>query len=259
MTMNLIPGQQIAGHPAIKVRELMRRMRAYQGVTAKFIANVLKIEGENQTQAVVSELMNLGYIEKIDLKDDRIWFTRTELGVSLSLASAAKRITRKTAEGAIAEFMKRVRWLNYNKKYLFKVTAVVVYGSYLTSSKSLGDVDIAVELTWRDPDQKKYHELVWAHINAARQKGRQFANLTEEVIWPQTEVFLFLRNRKRSLSIQTLVNLKELAREEAAAIPRASWRSTCYRGAARAIGKGVINVPCGWLIISMWPLIPSLK
>jgi hypothetical protein len=214
MTMNLTPGQQIAGHPATKVRELMRRMRPYQGVTSKFIANVLKIEGEDQTQAVVSELMNLGYIENIDLRDDRIWFTRTELGVSLSLASGGKRITRKTAERTVAEFMKRVRWLNHDNKYLFKVTAVVVYGSYLTSTESLGDVDIAVELTWREPDQKKYHELIWAHINKARRKGRHFANLTDEVVWPQTEVLLFLRNRKRSLSIQTLVHLKELAREK---------------------------------------------
>jgi hypothetical protein len=214
MTMNLKPGQRIAGCPAMEVRWLMRRMRPYQGVTAKFIANVLKIEGEDQTQAVVTELMNLGYIEKIDLKDDRIWFTPTELGVSLSLASAAKRITRKTAEKTIAEFMKRVRWLNHNRKYLFKVTAIVVYGSYLTSTESLGDVDIAVELTWREPDQKKYHELIWAHINAARRKGRRFANLTDEVVWPQTEVLLFLKNRKRSLSIHTLVHLKELAREK---------------------------------------------
>jgi predicted nucleotidyltransferase len=204
----------IAGFPATEVRWLMRRMRPYQGVTSKFIANVLKIEGEDQTQAVVSALTSLGYIERIDLKDDRIWFTPTDLGVSLSLASAAKRITRKTAERSIAEFMKRVHWLNHNRKYLFKVTAVVVYGSYLTSTESLGDVDIAVELTWREPDQKKYHELIWAHISAARRKGRHFANLTDEVVWPQTEVLLYLRNRKRSLSIHTIADLKELAREK---------------------------------------------
>jgi hypothetical protein len=214
MTMNLTPGQMIAGFPAMEIRWLMRRMRPYQGVTAEFIANVMKIEGEDQTQAVVSDLMNLGYIERIDLQDDRIWFTPTDLGVSLSLASAAKRITRKTAEKAVAGFMKRVQWLNHNRKYLFKVTGVVVYGSYLTSAESLGDVDIAVELTWREPDQKKYHELIWAHINAARRKGRHFANLTDEVVWPQTEVLLYLKNRKRSLSIQTLMQLKELAREK---------------------------------------------
>jgi hypothetical protein len=211
MTMNLTPGQQIAGYPAMKVRWLMRRMRPFEGVTAKFIARVLKIEKEDQTQAVVSQLMNLGFIENVDLKDDRVWFTPTALGISLFLASAAKRITRKTAQKAVNDLIKRVRWVNHNKKYLYKVTAVVVYGSFLTSTESLGDVDIAVELTWREPDKKRYHELVWAHINAARRKGRQFANLTDESNWPQTEILLFLKNRKRSLSIQSLFALGELA------------------------------------------------
>lgn len=198
----------------MQIRWLMRRMRPYQGVAAKFIANVLKIKPEDQTQAVISQLMNLGYIENVNLKDDRVWFTPTGLGISLSLASAAKRITRQTAEKAVAGLLKRVRWVNHNKKYLFKVTAVVVYGSFLTAAERLGDVDIAVELTWREPNKKRYHELVWAHINAARRKGRHFANLTDEITWPETEVLLFLKNRKRSLSIQTLVQLKELAREK---------------------------------------------
>jgi hypothetical protein len=213
MTMNLKPGHTIAGYPAQEVRRLMRRMRPYEGVTAKFIANVLKVE-DDQVQRVISQLSELGYIQNVDLKNDLTWFTPTDLGISLSLASAAKRITRKAAEGALAEFMKRVHQVNRARKYLYKITAVVVYGSFLTDNEYLGDVDIAIELTWREPDQNKHHKLIWDKINAARRMGRHFANLTDEVVWPQTEVLLFLKNRKRSLSIQTLVQLKELAREK---------------------------------------------
>src|SRR5215471_6391824 len=125
MTMNLKPGQRIAGYPAKEVRWLMRRMRPFEGVTEKFIGDVLKVE-EEQVQAVISQLSELGYIEKVDLKkfdpkDDRTWYAPTDRGISLALASAAKRITRETAEEAISEFMKRVHLVNRASNYLYKV------------------------------------------------------------------------------------------------------------------------------------------
>lgn len=213
MTMNLSPGQMIAGCPAMEIRSLMRRMRPYAGVTPKFVANVLKISDE-QTEAVITQLVELGFMERVDLKDDRTWFTPTNLGISLSLASAAKRITRETAQATVAEFMRRVHLVNKRKKYFYSITAVLVYGSFLTENESLGDVDFAIELTPREPDQDKRFKLIRAKINIARSKGRRFANLTDEVSWPQTEVRLFLKNRKRSVSIHMLGELQDLGREK---------------------------------------------
>jgi len=211
--MNLRPGEQIAGYPAMQIRWLMRRMRPYRGVTAKFITDVLKI-GDDQVEPVISQLIKLGYIQSVDLKDDRIWFTPTSLGVSLSLASAAKRITRKTAERTVTEFMNRVNVANAREDFLFWITSVVVYGSYLTDSERLGDVDFGIELTWREADEKKHHTLIWDRVHAARSGGRHFANITDEVSWCQEEILLLLKSRKRSISIHHLVELKELAREK---------------------------------------------
>jgi hypothetical protein len=53
-------------------------------------------------------------------------------GISLALASSAKRITRKTAERVIDEFMRRVERVNRDRRYYYRITAVVVYSSYLT-------------------------------------------------------------------------------------------------------------------------------
>jgi len=211
--MSLTPGQQIAGYPAMEIRWLMRRMRPYRGVTAKFIADVLKV-GVDQVEPIVSQLIKLGYIQSVDLRDDRIWFTPTDLGISLSLASAAKRITRKTAERTVTEFMNRVDIANARGDFLFWITSVVVYGSYLTDRESLGDVDFAVELTWREADEKKHHKLIWDRVHAARNAGRHFGNITEEVSWCQEEILLLLKSRKRSVSIHLLDELKELAREK---------------------------------------------
>jgi hypothetical protein len=110
--------------------------------------------------------------------------------------------------------MRRVHLVNKRRKYFYWITAVLVYGSFLTENESLGDVDFAIELTPREPDQDKRFKLIRSKINDARRKGRRFANLTDEVMWPQTEVLLLLKNRKRSVSIHSLVELKELAREK---------------------------------------------
>src|SRR6185312_6088496 len=187
MTMTLTPGQQIAGYPAMQIRWLMRRMRPHRGVTATFIADVLKV-GDKQVQSVILQLIKLGYIQGVDLKDDRTWFTPTELGIKLSLASAAKRITRKTADRTVTEFMSRVNLANAREDFLFWITSVVVYGSYLTDIERLGDVDFGIELTWREPDENKHHTLIWDRVHIARSAGRQFANITEEVSWCQEEI-----------------------------------------------------------------------
>ena len=57
----------------------------------------------------------------------------------------ARPITRKTAQSALAQFMERLRALNANAEYLYRVESALLFGSMLTETERLGDVDIAVK------------------------------------------------------------------------------------------------------------------
>jgi hypothetical protein len=78
MTMNLKPGQRIAGFPAIEVRHLLRRIRPFDRVTSKFVADALKIS-DDASEALVSRLVSLGFTQRVEPKqvepddDDRDW------------------------------------------------------------------------------------------------------------------------------------------------------------------------------------------
>jgi predicted nucleotidyltransferase len=70
----------------------------------------------------------------------------------LGAASAAKPITRQTAERALDDFLARVVLVNRRAYYLAKVTKVVVFGSFLRPDiERLGDVDVAVESSVEAP------------------------------------------------------------------------------------------------------------
>ena len=121
---------------------------------------------------------------------------------------AARPLIRSTAERKLSEFMERVRQVNITGRFAFRVRKVVVFGSYLTDSPRLGDIDIAVELVAREEDCQKQRALEDAHISYARSKARRFRNILAEVYWPRDEVGLFLKSRARAISLHTTEDAK---------------------------------------------------
>jgi len=71
----------------------------------------------------------------------------TQLARSFGSQTAARPITRQTADHVLSQLLERVNQVNSNEYFLAKVTKVVVLGSYLrTDADRLSDLDIAVEL-----------------------------------------------------------------------------------------------------------------
>src|SRR5207245_2421833 len=116
-------------------------------------------------------------------------------------ASAAQPLRRDTAERKVAEFLARVRRINEDDHYLYRVKKVLVFGSYLTAAERMNDIDVAIELIhrWRDLDkQRALHD---ARVREAVRNGRRFGNISEEVSWPEKEVLLALKARSRAISL----------------------------------------------------------
>jgi uncharacterized DUF497 family protein len=83
---------------------------------------------------------------------------------------------------------------------LARFERAIVFGSYLGSAERLGDLDVAIQ--W----QRRETEYVHLRANNKKvaeeiRKGRHFSNMVEELDWWRREGILFLRNRKRGLSL----------------------------------------------------------
>lgn len=99
-----------------------------------------------KADALIIELERESYIKKAGrFRDEQLW-GNTIKGNALALASAAKPILRSTAERKINEFLERVKEVNRNDYYLYKIKKVVVFGSYLSDAEKLGDIDLAIEI-----------------------------------------------------------------------------------------------------------------
>lgn len=221
MTMHIDSKGRIAGQPAMKVRVLLRHIQLHDAVTAKFIGRLMDLT-DARARTFSRRLAELGFLEKLSTDEHRklnkshrkryTWYRDTEKGLALAFASAAPRIKRKTAEEVIEGFMERVRQANESDEYCYNVSSVVLYGSMLSGRLDLGDVDFAIHLTPRLSDPKAFHELLQDRIHEARDRGRVFRNLLQEFLWPRLEIHMFLKARKRSISIHDLSELGELAR-----------------------------------------------
>lgn len=100
--------------------------------------------------------------------------------------------------------MARVEHVNKSNRYLYRVKKLGVFGSYLTGQDYINDIDIALALEPKDADREKLRALIWQKVSKAKADDRRFANFSEELFWPQTEVLHYLKSRSRAISLHLL-------------------------------------------------------
>jgi len=196
--MNIDSKSEIAGFPALLVRNLMRRIGAFE-IYSIFVARQLHISNE-EAEKMIKLLVKQGFLVETDYSHNERRYEATLKGRSLALASAAKPITRKTADRILEEFLDRVKNINSDSYFLYKVSKVDIFGSYLTDKEKISDIDISVEI------QPKYNtEEQWEKDEARRQeaydKEIKFPNFVEQLYWPMTEVLKKLKNHSRAISL----------------------------------------------------------
>lgn len=192
----------IAGHPALSVRELLRRGRRGEWGT-QFVQRILKVD-QAEASRVLASLHNKGLIEPGDSEGGERLYRATLLGRALAGASAGKPIKRATADRLLAGFLERVDRVNSDPYYLFRVEHAVVFGSYLSDAEALGDLDVAIHLERKEADWDKHVALENARIGEARDAGREFPSYEAEISWPETETRRFLKNRSTAISLHDL-------------------------------------------------------
>lgn len=101
----------------------------------------------------------------------------------------------------MSEFLDRVRQVNSNTRFLYRVRKVIVFGSFLGDAPFVGDLDLAVDLCPKEKDRLKHSELIQARANEAASCGRHFRNYVEGLRFAEQEVMMFLKASLRTLQL----------------------------------------------------------
>jgi len=155
----------VVGFPARQMRELLRQSDLR--LSAEDVNRVLGLKGEKASQ-FLENLEHQGYIVKnTDVPGPKLYWKHTISGGALCNALFSAPVSRRNAEKKLAEFMERVHRVNKDSRFLYRVQKVVLFGSFLSESPTVGDLDIAIDLQPKEPDLKKHTKLIRARADEA--------------------------------------------------------------------------------------------
>jgi predicted nucleotidyltransferase/predicted transcriptional regulator len=202
--------QKIAGQPAVLVRDFLKSV-GDRMVNYHYIMHYFKVK-RGVARTLIDSLTREGLLIQ-DIEDrTSSWYKTTNKGLALSLASAARPLIRSTAEKKLCAFLVRVLVVNTNEDYLYKVSRVVLFGSYLSKKERINDIDIALELVPKNHG-KDFNETADRRIKALEQEGRVFRSFEDELFWPSTEAWRFLKSRSWALSLHHIATMPKVARQ----------------------------------------------
>ncbi len=199
--MHIDSKEKILETPILEVRKLLRKGHSDVWYI-RLVTDTLKIS-EGEALVLVEELVKQGFVQPVKRDDEKRRWENTLKGNTLALASAAKQITRKTADKNFAQFMERVEKVNTDPYFLYKVKKVILFGSYLTDAPKISDIDLAVELVPKENDEHLRKELFEERIYEALDSGKRFTSILERYAWPEIEVRKFLKSRSRVISLHS--------------------------------------------------------
>jgi hypothetical protein len=197
--MRIRSDELVAGFPAKQIRELLRQNDQY--LSAIHVGKVLGLRGKKALR-LLETLERRGFIEKSDTDSDATQYWKLTLpGSSLSKALFSAPVSRKNAEKKLIEFMKRVHQVNDDGRFLYRVRKVVVFGSFLTESPIVGDLDIAIDLEPKEPNAKKHSDLIQDRADETARNGKRFQNFVDRLYFANQEVRSFLKARSRIVQL----------------------------------------------------------
>ena len=136
--------------------------------------------------------------------DGRMVYRVTDDGHAAGMKSLIPRMSRAAAESLLEEVLARVDKINSDDELLHYVTEVRVFGSYLSKSQDLGDLDLAIKLERRPVEG----EWVKAAQALADKSGRSL-NFLQRLTFPETEVRRRIKNRLPRISLHETSELDE--------------------------------------------------
>ena len=170
--MRLVALQKMFGIDSLEIRKFMR-----EATDSKWRLGFLAATfGRNSARKLVRAMLTDDLIAKAGRR-----YELTARGRALGMARAAQPLKRATADRLVWYFLRRVEQVNCDPNLLFWIDAVVVFGSYATTTLSvMSEIDLAVLYSKRvGPDL--WTELADRRVETARDSGRRFRSVSERL------------------------------------------------------------------------------
>jgi hypothetical protein len=175
--LRITTNQDIAGYPALKVRNFIKSYRS-GGFFRQAAEAALDLPPE-AAATLLLKLVDLGLIEEVEKRiDGELIFQATNYGRSLANASAAKPIYRKTGDRILEQLLKRVHAVNATSEYLYRVEAVVLFGSMLSDAERLAMWTLLLIYNQKSLSRHHFRSGVWpADVSPKRREDRSVPHL----------------------------------------------------------------------------------
>src|SRR5579864_4586680 len=132
--MRITAKEKIAGYPALQIRQLMRQTVG-RSITSRYVGDILRCS-DSTAARVLSQLRKAGFVESA-----RGYWEPTTMGSALAMATAALPLRRETAKRLVEGAVDRVRLINANDRWAYRIRVLVVFGSYVRGVERPNDVD----------------------------------------------------------------------------------------------------------------------
>jgi len=213
-------GEELFGYNATAFKKFLGYVA--HGLTPhKSTMDKLFIKSKKDYNKIVNILIDNGYI--IDepsmvylnvLESISVPYTMTEKGKELSRAKCVSRMNRSQADKLFNEILERVKEVNNNPYYLYKINNIALFGSYITDKKDLGDIDIAFDYQFKRRIVKTKDGLSnETKANMKRSDERNCNNFLKSLSFGLYEVSKFLKNRSPKIHITPYSHLEYLNTE----------------------------------------------
>ena len=204
--MIIDPKQKMYGLPILKIREIIRLAMEDRFFASKreLIIKVASLTKKSQliSKSIFEQMISEGLLEMEKVKPSGFCLKATDKGSILGVASAGKPISREKATQLLDELIDRAKRVNKNDELVYCVGCIKVFGSYLSDKETIGDLDIGVKLIKRYPEnflkQNNYR------ISQAKEQGKRFGRLIDQLSYPYFEIMRILKNRCRNISLHDL-------------------------------------------------------
>ena len=207
--MRLDRREIIGGQPIKLVRKFLRTYRNGRA-DPEAIAEFFEIKTEHAT-SIAAISIERGLIEKAAPESwDRrpVVYAVSDLGVRFAAANLLKPIPRAKADQIVTDLMARVETVNARNDLTHFVGEVRAFGSYITISPDVADIDLAISLVPKPPPDSK--DLVEWHLERADQSGRLFSSYLDQLCYSEVEVRRLVKDRNQYVSLHSISELENL-------------------------------------------------
>ena len=124
----------------------------------------------------------------------------------MTVKDKTKRMKRSTAERLLRELIGRVESIQINDSLAYRVSDLILFGSYLSDKEDLGDLDVAVNIVRRFEGEEQLRVEEERRVATCPAS----ADFVLRLFWPNEEIYRMIRNRSAWIQLTSIERDQEV-------------------------------------------------